>query len=295
MSLKFWDEAFLTAIFLINWLPSKVIGNETPFAQLLGQDPDYTSLRTFGCACWPNLRPYNSRKLQYRSKQCVFLGYSNFHKGFKCLDPIEGWIYISRDVVFDEHMFPFASLHPNAGTQLKSELRLLPDVLLNPSTDLGDSNLFDYTVRSPLSTNVASPVVGALLPTGLHSEEETGNSSENDGLYRMCYPGGDSTHAEVDMPGQDSGGGGASPSGSVSQSLPGGRGRGGHAAPISGAGSSVAAPPASEPLGTSASAQLDPNEASALAGTSAETGSLAAAPKSGAENSGVVIPVQADA
>lgn len=33
-----------------------------------------------------NLRPYNDHKLQFRSKQCVFLGYSNLHKGFKCLD-----------------------------------------------------------------------------------------------------------------------------------------------------------------------------------------------------------------
>ena len=120
MTLKFWDEAFLTAIFLINRLPSKVIGNETLFARLFGQDPDYISLRTFGCACWPNLRPYKSRKLRYRSKHCVFLGYSNFHKGFKCLDPDKGRIYISRDVVFYEHVFPFASLHPNAGARLKA-------------------------------------------------------------------------------------------------------------------------------------------------------------------------------
>lgn len=132
MSLKFWDEAFLTTVFLINRLPSKVIGNDTPFARLIGHDLDYTSLCTFGCACWPNLRPYSTRKLQYCSKQCVFLGYSNFHKGFKCLDPAEGRIYISRDVTFDEHVFPFASLHPNAGAQLKSELCLLPNILLNP-------------------------------------------------------------------------------------------------------------------------------------------------------------------
>jgi len=29
------------------------------------------------CAVWPNLRPYNSKKLQFRSKHCVFLGYLN--------------------------------------------------------------------------------------------------------------------------------------------------------------------------------------------------------------------------
>ena len=90
MPLKFWDEAFLTAVFLINRLPSKVIDNDTPFARLFDQQPDYSFLRTFGCACWPNLRPYNEKKLQFRSKPCVFLGYSDKHKGYKCLDPSQG-------------------------------------------------------------------------------------------------------------------------------------------------------------------------------------------------------------
>jgi histone deacetylase 1/2 len=100
--LKFWDEAFSTAVYLINRLPSKVLNYETPFERLFNQNPDYSFLRTFGCAVWPNLRPYNSRKLAFQSKQCVFIGYSTLHKGYKCLDPKEGRVYISRDVVFDD-------------------------------------------------------------------------------------------------------------------------------------------------------------------------------------------------
>jgi hypothetical protein len=49
------------------------------------------------------------------------------HKGFKCLDPAEGHIYVSRDVVFDEHVFPFSTMRPNTGALLKAELRLLPN------------------------------------------------------------------------------------------------------------------------------------------------------------------------
>lgn len=97
MPLKFWDEAFATAVYLINRLPSKVIDNETPYARLLKQQLDYTFLRVFGCTYWPNLRPHNTKKLQFWSKRCVFLGYSSHHKGFKCLDPSEGRVYISRD------------------------------------------------------------------------------------------------------------------------------------------------------------------------------------------------------
>lgn len=119
MSLKFWDEAFLTATYLINMLPSKVIDNDTPIERLFKQSPDYSSLHIFGCACWPNLRPYNQRKLPFCSTQYVFLGYSPMHKGVKCLDIKSGHVYISRDVVFNENMFSFANLNPNAGAQLQ--------------------------------------------------------------------------------------------------------------------------------------------------------------------------------
>jgi histone deacetylase 1/2 len=109
LPLRFWDEAFLTACYLINRMPTPVLNNTTPITRLLNQSPDYSFLRTFGCACWPSLRKYNSRKLEFRSKMCVFLGYSPMHKGYKCLDRSTGRIYISRDVIFDEHVFPFAT------------------------------------------------------------------------------------------------------------------------------------------------------------------------------------------
>jgi hypothetical protein len=56
----------------------------------------------------------------------VFLGYSNLHKGYKCLDISTGRLYISRDIVFDETVFPFALLHSNAGARLREEINLLP-------------------------------------------------------------------------------------------------------------------------------------------------------------------------
>jgi hypothetical protein len=63
----------------------------------------------------------------------VFLGYSNIHKGFKCLDVAEGQIYISHDVVFDEIGFPFSKLNPNAEACLRADIVLLPTTS-QPST-----------------------------------------------------------------------------------------------------------------------------------------------------------------
>jgi histone deacetylase 1/2 len=151
MPLKFWDEAFLAATYLINRTPSKVINFETPLERLYQVKPDFSSLRVFGCACWPNLRPYKKHKLSFRSKECVFLGYSNLHKGFKCLDIPNGRVYISRDVTFDENMFPFSKLHDNVGARLKAEILLLPSSLRNSTS--GDE-LADDHVSNGDCTNI---------------------------------------------------------------------------------------------------------------------------------------------
>jgi hypothetical protein len=125
MPLKYCDEAFLAATCLINQTPTKLLSYNTPLHKLLGAAPDYSSLRVFDCACWPNLHLYNSHKLELRSIKCVFLGYKNIHKGFKCLDVSKGRIYISWDVIFDEFMFLFASLNSNVGTRYTSYVLLI--------------------------------------------------------------------------------------------------------------------------------------------------------------------------
>jgi hypothetical protein len=117
MPLKYWDQAFLTATHLINRTPTKLLDFDTSLHHLLGATPNYSNLRVFGCACWPNLRPYNSHKLQFLSTRCAFLGYINLHKGFKCLEIATCHVYILRDIILDESIFPFAQLNPQASVR----------------------------------------------------------------------------------------------------------------------------------------------------------------------------------
>jgi hypothetical protein len=60
----------------------------------------------------------------------VFLGYSNLHKGFKCVDVSSSHVYISRDVIFDKNIFPFSKLHPNVRARLRDDILMLPSSLI---------------------------------------------------------------------------------------------------------------------------------------------------------------------
>jgi histone deacetylase 1/2 len=48
--LCYWNDAFSTACFLINRLPSRTIDMQTLGQCLLHETPDYTFFKVFGCA-----------------------------------------------------------------------------------------------------------------------------------------------------------------------------------------------------------------------------------------------------
>ncbi|KAI3765987.1 hypothetical protein L2E82_16034 [Cichorium intybus] len=105
---SYWVDAFTSAVFIINRLPSKVLDNKSPFQLLYSRMPSYENFRTFGCQVYPYLRDYAATKLSPRSIPCIFLGYHSQYKGFKCLDPSSSRIYVTRHARFDETIFPFA-------------------------------------------------------------------------------------------------------------------------------------------------------------------------------------------
>lgn len=89
---------------MINRLPTPVLNNISPFQKLFHHQPDYSTLKTFGCACYPTLRPYNRHKFDFRTARCIFIGYNSQHKGYQCLHSSKR-VYISNHVTFDENSF----------------------------------------------------------------------------------------------------------------------------------------------------------------------------------------------
>ncbi|PKU80705.1 Retrovirus-related Pol polyprotein from transposon TNT 1-94 [Dendrobium catenatum] len=95
-----WVEALHTAIHIINRLPTTTLKHNTPFKKLYNKSPSYNHLKTFGCLCYPWLRPYSKSKLSTLSIPCVFIGYASQQKGYRCLDPTTNRVFTSRHVIF---------------------------------------------------------------------------------------------------------------------------------------------------------------------------------------------------
>lgn len=100
----FWGEAVLTAVHLINRIPTALTASISPHERLYRIPPDYSSLRVFGCTCFVMCHSVDRGKIDRRSIMCVFLGYSDTQKGYRCYDPLSRKLYVSRNVVFLERI-----------------------------------------------------------------------------------------------------------------------------------------------------------------------------------------------
>lgn len=103
---QFWGEALLTATFLINRLPSKVLNLLSPVDLIKQIYPDYRTinlpLRIFGCTTFVHVHHPHRGKLDPRAIKCIFIGYSPTQKGYKCYHPNTKKTYVSLDVTFAE-------------------------------------------------------------------------------------------------------------------------------------------------------------------------------------------------
>lgn len=88
-----WVEAFMNAIFLINRTSTSTLSMESPFSILYVLQPDYNTIRVYGCRCFPYLKGNNKNKFQPKTFSCVFIGYSLLHKGYRCYLRIRRFLF----------------------------------------------------------------------------------------------------------------------------------------------------------------------------------------------------------
>lgn len=103
----YWREAILTATYLINQMPSRVLAFKTPKDVLTTNFPNNTLMsvlpfKLFGCVVYVYIQSSMRNKLDRHTHRCIFIGYSSTQKGYKCYCPLTRKTFVSMDVFFDE-------------------------------------------------------------------------------------------------------------------------------------------------------------------------------------------------
>ncbi|PKU60575.1 Retrovirus-related Pol polyprotein from transposon TNT 1-94 [Dendrobium catenatum] len=156
---SFWPEASSTAVYLINRMPSPNTQNKSPLQLMFNISPEYKHLRTFGCECFPLLTKHEHNKLQPKSCPFVFMGYSDVHKGYKCINKDSQSIVISHNVTFLEDSFPFKTNH--SSPQLK--INEPPFTMLLPTSKASKACLHHIVSPPQISAPLRSPSPPSLI------------------------------------------------------------------------------------------------------------------------------------
>ncbi|KAG6511175.1 hypothetical protein ZIOFF_029230 [Zingiber officinale] len=103
MPARFWGEAVRHAVYLLNRLPTKALGECTPFEAWMGRKPHLAHLRVFGCVAYVKNTTPRLKKLDDRSSPMVYLGVEDGCKVHRLFDPRHDKLHVSRDVMFREN------------------------------------------------------------------------------------------------------------------------------------------------------------------------------------------------
>ena len=98
----FWDESWRTAVDLINLSSSIPMDANVARHVWSGKDVSYKHLMVFGCCAFAHIPDVERSKLDVKTKECVFLGYSHDDFGYRLWDPVKKRVFRSRDVIFFE-------------------------------------------------------------------------------------------------------------------------------------------------------------------------------------------------
>ena len=152
LPMSFMGDAFLSATFLVNLIPSPTSGLHSelvsPFQLFTGRSPPHHLVHVFGCLCYFKL----TKRLQSKQKggkfaargvPGIFVGYDQLHHGFRIYVPSWSCITNSESVRFIENVIGYRRLVQSSSLQPISPLDTLDD------EHDGELDSFDHPSRSP--------------------------------------------------------------------------------------------------------------------------------------------------
>ncbi|GAU15685.1 hypothetical protein TSUD_109430 [Trifolium subterraneum] len=104
---RYWGYATLHAVFIMNRVPSSAIKGQIPYVALHNKLPELCHFRVFGSLCYVSTPDIHRSKFDNRARKCAFLGFKPGVKGYVALDISTHEIITSRNVNFEETIFPY--------------------------------------------------------------------------------------------------------------------------------------------------------------------------------------------
>nr|GEX54536.1 hypothetical protein [Tanacetum cinerariifolium] len=103
MSKKFWGEATVWSFYVLNRCPTKALTNMTPQEAWSGIKPTVNHFRVWGSIAHVHIPKQKRTKLDAKSFICILTGVSEESKAYMLIDPHTLKVFVSKDVVFEEH------------------------------------------------------------------------------------------------------------------------------------------------------------------------------------------------
>ena len=148
----------MTIAYIINRLPSSLLGNKTSYEVLFHEVPIYTTLKVFGCSN-PSR---DGKKFQPKGVPCIFLGYPTTQKEYKLLNLRTKQTFVSRDVRFYKDIFPYKLHNHRLIPPPPSSLTKQP---LPWTFDSLDTLIPPDCISVPSDVDTSSPSSGVMSPS----------------------------------------------------------------------------------------------------------------------------------
>ena len=100
-------------------MPSRVIDNKSPYEILYNKPPSLDHLRVIGCKA--NAYNLTTDKFAPKSTPTVLIGYPQNQKGYLLYDTTTHKVITTRNVTFDEHVFPFHTINTPSPSQSQTD------------------------------------------------------------------------------------------------------------------------------------------------------------------------------
>jgi len=150
---------------VINRVPLSPINMKSPYELMFEEKPSVKHFKVFGSICYVHVPDAKRTKLDAKAHKCIFIGYDERKKGWKCMDPETHKFIVSRDVVFDE----VSSYYKTEGA-----------IIGSTGGDTSIHNQSHTRISLPVSSNTPMPSDSSSSSSFSPTEEQSNRGSNVD-------------------------------------------------------------------------------------------------------------------